>query len=137
MEQRHQLLLQCRTQIDQQVPAGEQVQPGKRRVRRDIVRREYHHLADLLADPVLAAILPEEAGQALRRHIAGNACRIKPLAGPGNAIGVEVGGEDVKFDPFLRLDPVDGFLEGDGQRICLLAAGAAGDPGAQDIAGRA
>ena len=136
MEQRQQFLLQVRTQIDQQVPAGENVQPGKRRVHRDIVRREYHHLADFLADPVLAGILPEEAGQALRRHVAGNVCRIEPLAGPGNGIGVEVGGENLQFDPFLRLDPVDGFPEGDGQRIRLLAAGAAGDPGAQHIAGR-
>ncbi|MGC4120345.1 MAG: hypothetical protein QM765_38340 [Myxococcales bacterium] len=137
MEQRDELLLQLAREVDEQVAAGEQVELGERRVHDDVLRREHHHLADLLADPEAALLLDEEAAQALGRDVGGDAVRVDAHACPVDGLAVEVGGEDLQGQVAARPVGLHRLAEDHGQRVGLLAGGAARDPGAQHAAGGA
>ena len=50
MEDRQHLPLRVGAEIDQQVPAGNQVHPRKRRIAQQAVRREHAKVARLLGD---------------------------------------------------------------------------------------
>ena len=99
MKHRQQFLLQLGAEVDQQVAAGEDVQPGERWVGEQVVRCEHHHFANFLADAVAIAFLDEEAGQAFCRQVFGNAGRVERLPCLGDGVRVEVGGEDLQAVP--------------------------------------
>ena len=69
MKERHELFLQLRRQIDEQVPAGHEIDLGEGRIHDEVLRRKDHHLADILCDPVAVLVLDEEPAQAFLRHI--------------------------------------------------------------------
>ena len=96
MKERQELLLQLRGQVDEQVPAAQDVELGEGRVHDDVLRGKDHHLPDGLADPVAALVLDEEPAQALRRHIRGDVGRENALAGFLDGVPVQVGGEDLE-----------------------------------------
>ena len=126
MKHRHHPLLGLMVQIDQQVPAANQVQAGEGRIADHVVRGKDHALPDLLADPVVRPLLDEEPPQPLGRHVGGDGLGID--AGPGLFQGmfVDVGGKDLNLP--VRGLGLDLLQEQDGQRIGLLAGRTAGNP---------
>jgi hypothetical protein len=131
IEHRHQLLLQCGSEIDQQIAAGEEVDFRERRVGDDVLRRKNDHLPYLPVDPVTRFLANEEERQPLRRNVSRNVVRIEALARPGNGLVVDISGIDLQGITVLRPDFIQCLLENDGQRIGLLAGGAGRYPGAQ------
>lgn len=67
-------MLKLGREIDQQVAADDDVELGERGVHDDILRGEGDHLPDLLADPVTASVLYEEAVQSFGCNICGDSC---------------------------------------------------------------
>src|SRR5690348_1268967 len=61
--------LQIRVEIDEQVAAGDEVQPRERRVPQDAVGRENAEIADLLHQLIGMSVRNEKPLQALRRDI--------------------------------------------------------------------
>ena len=49
VKEREELLLQLRGQVDQQVPAAQDVELGEGRIHDEVLRGKDHHLADLFA----------------------------------------------------------------------------------------
>ena len=122
-------------QVDHQVAAGEQVEARERRVGEQAVRREDHHLADLLADQQAVAVRAEEALHALRPQRRRAARRVAAAPGVVDRLLVEVGGEDLQGPGRRGGGGPDHLAEGHGQGVGLLAGGAARHPGAQRAAG--
>ena len=127
MERRDDPLLQGRAQVDQQVPARDQVDVREGRVGRHVLPREDAHLAEGLADPVPVLVAGEEAAEPLRRDLRLDADRVDTQASPPQRHDVaEVGGEDLDRRPGR---PVLEILQQyHGQRVGLLAARAARHP---------
>jgi hypothetical protein len=70
VKERHELLLQLRVKIDEQVSAGHEIELGEGRMHDEILRREDDHLADFLFHGVPAVlILEEKSAQAFLRDI--------------------------------------------------------------------
>ena len=135
VEQGDQLLLQVRPEVDEQVPARDQVEPGERRVADQVVAREQAQLPDLLDHVVLAALLEEEPLEPLGRHVLGDRQRVGPLAGDGQGPLVDVGGEDLDLGRVR--DPVEPLADEHGQGVRLLPGGAPGHPDADRVGRRA
>src|SRR5260370_37192783 len=72
VKQRDYPVLQRRVEIDEQVAARDQVEPGERRVLDEVVHREDAHLAHVLGDAVAIAVLHEKALEPLGRYAAGD-----------------------------------------------------------------
>ena len=131
VEEGDQALLDRRLQVDQQVPAGEDVDPGERRVREQVLRGEDHHPPDLLSDPVPGVVPDEEPGEALLADVGRDGLGVPADPGPVDGVDIEVGGVDLERAPLLRREDRERLAEDDGQRVGLLAGRAAGDPGAE------
>src|SRR5689334_20301207 len=69
MQQWHDALLQLGVQIDQQVSARDETELRERRVLDDIVHRENAELANVLTDPIAAALAREESLEPLRGDV--------------------------------------------------------------------
>ena len=103
----------------------------KGRVLDQVLRREYDHFADMLANAVVVILAHEIAVQPLIRHVQADAVAIQAGAGDIDGIVVEVGGEDLDIQ---RLGvPLHVLGQQDGQGIGLLAGRAAGNPDAHRI----
>lgn len=63
------VVLDFRLQIDHQVAATEQIEPGEGRIFDDILCGEHHHLADEFFHAVAAVLLHEELAKSFRRDI--------------------------------------------------------------------
>src|SRR6185295_13302985 len=122
------LLLHLALEIDQEVAAGDQVQPRKRRISDQVVQREQAHVPDLARHLVEIALLDEEALQALGRNLAGDRLRVPRLAGRFQRLRVDVRGEDLDVGRLLEAGHV--LAQQDGERVRLLTGGAAGYPDA-------
>src|SRR5678816_319985 len=135
MKDRKYSLLQRRLEINEDVPTADQVEMRKGRIADDVLPREDADIADEFGDAVAASLGYEEAPQALGRYLLGNALRIE--AGPGSRDGrlAQIGAEHLNGDVEPR--PLDKLYRGDGERIRLLTAGAAGDPDAERRVGPA
>jgi hypothetical protein len=96
VEQGQDLLLQRLAEVDQQVAAGQDVEPGEGRVGDEVLRREDHHLAELPVDPVAVFLGNEVAGQPLRREVGGDVGGVAGLAGLVDGVHVEIGGVDLQ-----------------------------------------
>ena len=135
MQDGHQILLEDRLEIDQQVAAADQIHPGKRRISGDVVPGEHAHVADRLGDTVLAVDLVEVAPQPLRRDVVGDALGIETQAGTLDAYGIQIGREDLYRPdaPHVRHE----FRNHDTERIGFFSRRAPDDPHAEGIARRA
>ncbi len=102
MKQLDDLLLNFALQVDQEIAAGNQVQPGEGRVGQKVVGREDHKLAQLLPDPVAAMFLLEEPLQPLRTYVRRDFSRVEALARLFQRPAVKVSSE--------HLDAGRGFL---------------------------
>ena len=94
VHQRQELLLRLDIEVDQQVPATEDVQLRKRRIDEDVLRRKDHQVADFFLDPVALALADKKPRQPLRRHVRGDARGKRAPAGLLDGVLVDVGGKD-------------------------------------------
>ena len=78
VQARHDLLLQHRLQVDQEVAATDQVDAREGRVGQYVVPREDAGVTDRLLDAVAAVDLDEEPPQAFGRHVLGDVLRFRP-----------------------------------------------------------
>ena len=134
MEQRHEFLLHLCGQVDQEIPAAQDVQLRERRVHDEILRRKDHHLPDLLPHTVAVILFREEPRQSLRRHIPRDVLREETLPRLVDGIIVQIRGEDLHREVPLRLDLIRRLLQHHRQRISLLARGATRRPSPQRVA---
>ena len=129
MKQRNDFRLRFRPEIDQHVPAGDQVQPRKWRIAQQVLHGEHRLRAQVVADPVAAFIRREIARQPLRRDISGNGWRIDPGARRRDGVGIYVRSKDLQANAapvgFNRL------AQQHGERPGLFARTASRDPHAQ------
>ena len=128
MEQWQQLLLQFGLEIDQQVATTQQVEPGEGWVHHQVLRREDDHLADLVVHPIAVLVLHEIPPQALLADVGGDVGGIDAGARLVDGVMVEVGGEDLQVEACRGREFLQHFAEDDGERVGLLARGAAGRP---------
>ncbi len=126
MEQGEYFFLGFTAQVDQEVPATEQVNLGKRRVFEHVLLGKDHHVADILADAVGAVFLGKKPGQPFRGDIGGNAVGIDPGAGFLNGLVVDIGGKDLDLEVFFYFVQI--FPDQDSQGIGFFAGGATRDP---------
>ncbi len=133
MKYRHQLLLQLFRKINQKVAARYQVDAREWRIADHAVRGEDAAIAHLLAKGVADAIAGEKTVDPLRADILQHRRRIARRAGDRDRRIIDIGGEDGKFRPRFQRRHV--LEQQDGDRIGLLAGGAAGHPNA-DLVGR-
>ena len=108
VKERDELFLELRGQVDQEVPADQDVELREGRVHDDVLGGKDRHLADLLAHPVAPLLLDEEPAQALRRNVRGDVGRIDPRPGLVDGVPVQVGGEDLERNGFRRASPSAG-----------------------------
>ena len=127
MKQRDDLLLHLLVQVDQEVAATDQVQPGEGRVGREVLGGENDLLADLLDDLVAAVFARKEPLQPLGRDVLADLfLRIAAAAGGRQRGDIGVGGEDL--DAHLLAGLLHLLGQQHGQAVGLLARRAARDP---------
>jgi hypothetical protein len=80
VEQSNDVLLSLAVKIDQEVAAGDKVEPGEGRVPQHIMVCEEHAFAQLLIDTVASLVQHKELLEAFRRDIPGYRLGIAPLA---------------------------------------------------------
>jgi hypothetical protein len=118
------LLLRRRLQVDQHVPAADEVDARERRVLDDVVVREHHRLAQLGHDLVVFAVRDEEAGQPLGRDLGDRLFVVQRARRDPERAVVHVGREDLERSAALRRK----LIEQDRERVDLFAGRAACDP---------
>src|SRR5271166_4016647 len=102
MKQRENLLLRAGLQIDQHVPAGNQIEPRERWVRQEILDREDHGLAQIANNAKTAALVYKKPAQAFRAHLRLGLRSINAATCKSDCMGVHVRREDLKLDGALR-----------------------------------
>ena len=95
VKDRQQAFLQIRIQIDHQVAAGEQVEPGERRVFDEVLRREDRQLADFFADAIGAVVVRKIPVQRRGRNIDADTTGILSAAGSIHGFAIQIGAEDL------------------------------------------
>ncbi len=124
-------LLRLRRQVDEEVAAGDKVDPRKRGVAQEVMHREKNLLAQLLAHAVAAVILAEKTLEPRRRDVRLDGGGIKTLARLVHRLFVNVARENLerrRRRQALRL-----FAEKHGQGVGLLAGRAPRHPDPQVI----
>ncbi len=116
-------------QIDQQIPAGNEVEAREGRVGEHILYGEHHRGAQVGVDAVAMLFSQKEARQARRRNIGFDGVRVEAIPGDGDRPGIDVGGEQLK--PCRQLLGGDLLGEKHRQGIGFLPRAAAGHPDAQ------
>src|SRR6266851_2170184 len=90
MKDGHDPFLQNRLEVDQHVPATDDVDPRKRRILEKIVPSENTDIADRFINSIATFHFDEKPSQALRRDIRHNTLRVGPCAGFLNTFLAEV-----------------------------------------------
>jgi hypothetical protein len=115
MEQRQETFLERRVKVNQEIAAGEQIEPGKGRIHDHIVLGEQHHVADPPVDEVAVSVSAEKSGQTLRRDVRGYRGRIESPAGECNGVRIEIRGKDLERRCGRTGQPFQGLREDDGE----------------------
>ena len=120
------MLLQLPVQVDQNVPAHDEIEPRERGIAGEIVPGEDAHVAQNLGDAIAAVGLREEALQPLRRHIGGDMGRVRSTASlfDGGLADVCRKNLDLAFGHPFSQD----FHEHDRNAVRFLSRGASGHP---------
>ena len=129
MEQRDHALLHSWVEVDQQIPAANQVELGKGRIAGKVLRRKHHRVAQRLAGFVVWLLMHEIALQALGRYVVGNAFGVQTQACRFQRLLVDIGCENLQRGRLLNAPQQ--FAQADRQRIGFFAGSAAGHPHAQ------
>jgi hypothetical protein len=127
-------LLQSRVEIDEHVPAADEVLATERWVLGQVVPGEDAHVADGLVHLIAAVHLGEEPLQAFRRDVRSDVLQIPPRPRLFQSPLGEVGREHLQGGISLQLSRA--LQQTDDDRIDLLASGASGHPHAERCAGR-
>ena len=135
MKDRHKSLLQIRGQIDQEIPATQDVELAEGRVHHQVLRGKDHHLTDCLCHLIAMLRLDEESTQSFGRYVRDDVGRVKSLARLGDGVTVQVRGKDLQRRGLGEFELLVQFLVDDAEGISFLAAGARGDPSAQRLRG--
>ena len=125
-------LLRIAIQVDEQVPARDQIEPRERRILQQIVRRKEHDLAHLPPHAVAARLMDEEAAQPVFAHIRRDRFRVETFARTADHLVIEIGGKHLKLR--RRLQRARVFAEQHGDGIRLLARRARRHPDAHGVA---
>ena len=128
MEQREDLSLQRRLEIDQQIAATDEIEPRKGWIAHQVLRREHHAVAQLLGHLVSVALSFEMLPQAFRGNVGGDVLQIEADAGFRQRFLVEVGGKDLHVAGFLRRGVL--LKQQHGEGIRLFTGRASGHPDA-------
>ena len=134
VEDGEEIALQNILEIDQQVPAADQVQLPEWRILEHVVLREDDHLADLVPHDVAVALAAEIARQPPRRHILDDVVAVDAPSGRGYGVAVQVGGK--YFDISLDAELLHHLREQDRDGIGFFACGAPRHPDADLLRGR-
>src|SRR5437660_10314612 len=98
MEQRHDLLLHGRLQVDEQVAAADQVELGKGRIADQVLNGEDDRLAKRLGNLVVMVVdFAEKATQQIGGHVGGDALGVNPAQGKMQGFFVEIGGQGCRL----------------------------------------
>ena len=133
VQQREDPPLGLRLEIHEDVAAADQVEPGERRVRQQVLPCEHHRLTQLLADPKAVPLVDEEPAAPLRRHVGDDALRVEAGAAHLERARIHVRREDLDGAALRRGFPLLDEEHGDG--VGLLAGRAAGHPHAERCMG--
>ena len=127
VEQGDDLPLDFRIQVNQEIAAGDEILPGKRRIGRQVVRGEDDPGPDVLHDLAATVTADKESLHPLGGDMAGDRL-FRIGAGPGGREGVRivVRGEDLKAD--LLAGGLDPLGQQDRQAVGFLARRAAWNP---------
>ena len=126
MEKGEQPPLQSGTEINQQVPAANQVEVREGGFLGDILFREDDQIADGLGNLVPFLGLDKPPAEALPVHLAHGVIQVPAFARGIDGVFVDVGGEYLSLH---RTRLLSHHLEqGDGDRVGFFARGAAGHP---------
>src|SRR5262249_18122850 len=127
------LLLRVRLEVDEQVPARDQVELRIRRIANQVVRREDDRLAQGVRNLIAVGLPAEEPIETFPAEADELFLRIQPRTGNLERRLVDVGREDLQIE---RTAPRRELLvQEDRDRVRLLAGGAARNPDA-DLVGR-
>jgi hypothetical protein len=126
MEDRHQPALERLIEIDEHVPAHDEIELRERRIAGDVLAREDAHVAHRLMDAMGAVGLREEAAQALEGYVRDDVLAVSAGSRDVDGLLADVGGEDLEAD--VGGDFADVLQDRDRDRVHLLARGTAGDP---------
>jgi hypothetical protein len=127
--------LEIRLEVDQEVAAADDVEAAEGGILQDVLGREDHPLAELLAHPVDRVLFLEKALQPFRDDLRFDPAGVDAVAGVLQGALGGVGGEDLDVQ---RLgDPLRFLHQQHRERIRLFAARARGHPGADRRVGLA
>ena len=126
VEDRHDALLQRRTEIDEHVAATDEVDLRERWVSREILRREDADVTDRPADLIASVRLEEEPLQPIARDLVLDTGGKRPGPRPSDGRAAEVGAEYLHRDG--AAGPAEELEQADRERVGLLARGAAWHP---------
>ena len=132
MEDAADLLLQLAIEIDEQVAARDQVEPGEWGVLEQAVAGEQEHVPKLLLGPVVVPLPREKAVKTLPADIGLDRARVLAMASNGKRTGIQIGTENL--DPRADFVTRRFLQEQDCDRVGLLTRGTAGHPHANGVA---
>ena len=135
MKDREQILLQHGLEVNQQVPAADQIQTAEGRILKDVVLGEDDHRADLMIYHILGAPAREIPAEPADAHILDDVLPVDALAGKLHRVRVQIGRKDLDIPPDVEL--LHHLGEQNRQRIGFLAGGAARAPDADLFRGLA
>ena len=133
MQDRDHALLREGLQVDEEVPAANQVESVEGWILEDVVLRKNHPLAHGAADLEILPLGCEVFLEQVRRDFCHGVCGVDSLPGDLERVAVEVGGEDFVGQAFLAMLG-DRLIHQHGDRVGLLAGGAGRHPHAERAA---
>ena len=126
VEDREQVSLKYILEIDQQIPAADQVKFSERRILENIVLREHDHLADLVADHIAVPLAGKIPAKARHAHILTDVVAVDASACHSYGIRVQIRSKDLHVSSHAQFFHY--FREQDRYRISFLTCGAARHP---------
>ncbi len=132
MENGKEAPLQRRLEIDEQVPAADEIELAERRILEHIVLGKDDHLPDIMPDHILVALPRKVPGQAVQADVLYDVVPVNTAVRLHDRVGIEVCREDLHIPPHAQL--FHDLREEDRDRVGLLTGRTAGHPDADLIA---
>ena len=133
-ENAHGLRLPLAVQVDEDVPARDQLQAREGGIAQQAVFREHEALTDARNHPVVIALAAEEPLEPLVRHVGGDRLRVDGVAGDGQRARVHVRRKDRQLA--IAAAAFELFVKKDRERVGFLAGRAPGHPHANRLVER-
>jgi hypothetical protein len=97
--------LQISIKIDEEVPAGDEIEPGKGGVFDDILDSENDVVPDVLTNPEPSLFEMKKTIEPFRSNIMGNTCRVVPCPCQRNGLFIDIRPKNLDLEiPLLSLD---------------------------------